>query len=310
MSKKKKTGIAFLILCLVGLFAFVYYKPSSSKSSSNRYHLISYTPRQILQESALIKSNKGQLLATKWKVEVPKEWDVEERSEYKGRFSPNTISLGNRIVIPYLVEYFDNSLHRRMVGDFKLDYYQWKDGQLTFKTIDLLACMKKSEIEGTIYGVGSSYYTKDKELIVKLENYEGKGLYFNLDKEIFSPLSSEWKVVNTYSTVIDNLAGGHTFTPYLEGVTSLTPEGRSQLANSSLAKDNPAAYALLQEEGTKLTFLTKPGEKPSLDALSPLLPSGKDLYAGTKLEDFQSKDGKAHVVQNKEEFERYYKHKQ
>ena len=340
--KKKIIIAASLVLVIAvavfGLYAFQYHqKQEKAKQEREKYENYDYyTGKWEIDSYKFLEDDRG--VVVHWKSLTPEEDKLF--SKYNPDVSGNRLGVhgasNERYIIRQNIKRLKNIPTMSFPKDdsegyFKLSIYKIQNHTLKKEDLDLYHFVKKynktykpAEIEAIVEKDGKNYLpiksyltteekTISKYLWLNLEtmkiDWEETKVQRNNRQDIFVDLG---KLKDRISESTDNIS---TTTGVDITNQNMLSFRMNTLKNSVLRTTDPKAYQLLTKKDSqfynlidsKLDYDTVYGNvQQFIDLYQLFVPANTNLYEGITIPAELSKDGQAHQVNTKEEFEAYY----
>ncbi|EHI74039.1 Uncharacterised protein [Streptococcus criceti] len=166
---------------------------------------------------------------------------------------------------------------------------------------------------------GKSYLEIYTQKFLKVNKKEYSTIYFDLEKQTIAEPSvdsdgeiefskRELRLSNFVTSDLDNKLAkqGVAFSDDNRSI-SLTKKGIKNSKQWQIAKKYPEAYKILKNGG-ELYLMQNPTDMDyTVKILQLFAPKGKDIFDGTKIPAYDTKDGQEHTVTSYEEFKKFYK---
>ena len=341
MKKKLMIAASLVLAILVAIFGFSTYQHNRQKEKAkqerekyeNYYY---YTGKWEIDSYRFLEDDRG--VVVHWKSLTPEEDKLF--SKYNPDVSGNRLGVhgasNERYIIRQNIKRLKNIPTMSFPKDdsegyFKLSIYKIQNHTLKKEDLDLYHFVKKynktykpAEIEAIVEKDGKNYLpiksyltteekTISKYLWLNLEtmkiDWEDTKVQNNSQKDIFVDLG---KLKDRISESTDNLS---TTTALDLANQNMLSFKKNALKNSVLEATDPKAYQLLNKKDSKFYILIDSklenvrvygNVQQFIDLYQLFVPANTNLYEGITIPAELSKDGQAHQVNTKDEFDRYY----
>ena len=339
--KKKIIIAASLVLAIAvavfGLFTYQYHqKQEKAKQEREKYEKYDYyTGIWEIDSYKFLEDGRG--VVVHWKSLTPEEDKLF--AKYYPHSSENLLNAHGASNKHYIVRtYFHNSTYRltqKLPKEdpdvyFSLSIYRIKEQKLEGNQVDLYKLVEDynpnyvPENTGGIEEINGKDYLPIKVYERDWKLSESKILWLNLETK-----KIEWEdskeqggsdmpsvALGQLKVILDNATELYRTTnandDLYQNQLTFFP---NNLKGSVLEKSDPKAYQLLRKKDSqlyilldaKLNYDTVYGNvQQFIDLYQLFVPANTNLYEGITIPAELSKDGQAHQINTKEEFERYY----
>lgn len=341
MKKKIIIASSLILAIAVAIFGLAIYQhhqqQEKAKQEREKYENYDYyTGQWEIDSYKFLDDGRG--VVVHWKSLTPEEDKLFVK--YNPEISENYLGVhgasNERYIIRQNIKRLKNIPTMSFPKDdsegyFKLSIYKIQDHTLQKEDLDLYRFVKKYnkaykpvEIEAIIEKDGKDYLpietyqstggkVKTKYLWLNLETkqieWEDTKMQRNNRQDIFVDLG---KLRDRISETTDNLSTTTGVDSVNQNMLSFR---KNVLKNSVLETKDPKAYQLLSKKDSKFYILIDSkiennrvygNVQQFIDLYQLFVPANTNLYEGITIPAELSKDGQAHQVNTKDEFDRYY----